>query len=69
MAVRWAISVMQRNASTTVTTSAWIGPGATGTNAASIDVTARRDGVAGLTETTFGEILVAGVGFVGCRRA
>ena len=58
------ISIINANASTTVTTSAGIGPGATITNAASIGVTAQRGGIAGQTETTFGEILVAGVGFI-----
>ena len=57
------ISVMNATASTTVTTSAGIGPGATVTTAASIGVLAQRRGVAGFTETTFGEILVAGIGF------
>ena len=56
------ISVMNATASTTVTTTAGIGPGAT-INAASVGITASRQGIAGFTETTFAEILVAGVGF------
>ena len=60
-----AITVMNADATTSITTSATIGAGAVITNAASISVTARRGGVAGLAETTCGEILVVGVGFAG----
>jgi hypothetical protein len=62
----FTVSSMIAQATTSVATSAVIGAGATVTGAASIAVTARRDGlgIVGQDETTFGDMLVAGVGLI-----
>ncbi len=58
------INVMLGDATTSVVTSASIGDGSRVLRAAGITMWARRGGITGLAETTLGEILVVGVGFV-----
>ena len=59
-----AISVIAASATTSITTTAVVGPNANVPGAASVSVTARRGVVTGSTESTLAELVVAGLGLI-----